>query len=363
VSTYDLLVNLGAKAGRRLRAAPRPFVRFARRYRRQQEPEAFRREAAAIDREIAQLAAGTAPIVAGPWLSEVGYEVLYWIPFLRWFRRTYKIPRERLVVLSRGGMEPLYADIAEAYVDLFDLLTPEQLAAGNDARRAEHEQGGQKQSAAGAFDLELIAAARSRLGLAPPSMLHPSTMFRLFRQVWHGNLAFDRLWRHTRYAAMTPAFDVDLAALPREYIAAKIYTGPALSASSETQAAVRMLIAQAARQVPVVTLDTSLGVDEHRDFDLSGIPHVISARALLPPRRNLAVQAAIIARARFLVGACGGLAWGAPFLGTATIALYDNDQLLAPHLFVARQAMRSADAAPFTTVDVRALARLGIGAA
>ena len=27
------------------------------------------------------------PILVGPWLGEVGFELLYWIPFLRWFAR------------------------------------------------------------------------------------------------------------------------------------------------------------------------------------------------------------------------------------------------------------------------------------
>ena len=26
------------------------------------------------------------PILVGPWLSEVGFELLYWIPLLRWIK-------------------------------------------------------------------------------------------------------------------------------------------------------------------------------------------------------------------------------------------------------------------------------------
>ena len=33
----------------------------------------------------AGMVAGGEPIVAGPWLGEVGFELLYWVPFLRWF--------------------------------------------------------------------------------------------------------------------------------------------------------------------------------------------------------------------------------------------------------------------------------------
>ena len=55
-------------------------------------------------------------------------------------------------------------------------------------------------------------------------------------------------------------------------------------------------------------------------------------------RTNLAVQLSIIARSRFFLSTCGGLAWLAPFLGVPTVAVYDTDHLLAPHLLVARQA-------------------------
>ena len=36
------------------------------------------------ERDLERAVAGGGPIIAGPWLSEVGYEVLYWVPFLRW---------------------------------------------------------------------------------------------------------------------------------------------------------------------------------------------------------------------------------------------------------------------------------------
>ena len=335
-----------------------------RRHSRAQEHRAFRREAEAIDREIAALAATTRPIVVGPWLAEVGYEVLYWIPFLRWFQDAFGIPPDRLIVVSRGGMEAMYRDFAAGYVDIFDLTTPQQLAARNAQRRSEGEGGGQKQSATSILDEELVAAVRSTRGLGEVAVCHPSLMFRLFRNVWHGNLPFDLLWRRTRYVATgrigrsertgpTPG-------IPDDFIAAKIYAGPALSTHEKTRDAVRAVVAQAATIAPVVLLEADLGIDEHRDFDLDGIPNVISARSLMSPRTNLDVQLALIARARFFLSACGGLAWQAPFMGVPTVAIYDSDSLLAPHLFVTRHAGALTGAAEFTSVDLRGLSRVGL---
>jgi hypothetical protein len=362
MSSFDLVINLGLKATRRLQAAHKPFVRLMRRSARAQEHRAFQEDAEAIDRQIGDLAAGTSPIVVGPWLAEVGYEVLYWIPFLRWFQDAYGIRRERFVVVSRGGMEAAYGELAGTYVDLFDLITPEALAARNAERRTDVEGGGQKQSGMSALDEELVAAARARAGLRDAVALHPSFMFRLFRNVWHGNLPLDVLWRHTRYLTQTLApghREIPSGiAIPGEFIAVKLYAGPALTTSPATREAARALVARAARVAPVVVLEADIGIDEHRDFDLDGLPGVTSARALMAARTNLAVQMALISRARFFMGTCGGLAWLAPFLGIPTVALYDADKLIAPHLYVARHAGARAGAADFTALDVRAVARL-----
>ena len=362
MSGFDAARNLGLKAVRRLQAVPKPFVRLMRRRARSEEHRAFRLEAETIEQDIARLAAGRHPIVAGPWLTEVGYEVLYWIPFLRWFQDAFGITRDRLVVVSRGGMEAAYREIAASYVDIFDVMTPAQLAARNAERRSSGESGGQKQSSASSLDDELLAAARSRLGLSTAAVCHPSLMFRLFRNVWHGNLPFDLLWRRTRYvaggrASMTAAMP---AGVPHDFIAAKLYTGPALSSSDATRAAVRALVTQVASMAPVILLDADVGIDEHRDFDLRGIPGVMSASNLMTARTNLDVQLALIARSRFFLSACGGLAWQAPFLGVPTVALYDSDHLLAPHLFVARQAGARSGAAEFTPLDLRGLSRLRV---
>jgi hypothetical protein len=331
-----------------------------RRRAREEEHRAFRRDADAIDAAIAQLAQGQAPIIVGPWLAEVGYEVLYWIPFLRWFQDAHGISPDRVVVVSRGGMESAYAGIAGRYVDLFDLMTPQELAARNQRRRTDAEGGGQKQSTSSILDDEVVGSVKSRLAIGEAQVCHPSLMFRLFREVWHGNLPMDVLWRRTRYEMTGRPSTPSHLAVPNDFIAVKLYAGPALSMNESTRAALRQLVARAAAVAPVVLLDVDLAIDEHRDIELDDLPGVTSARSLMHARTNLGVQLALVARSRFFLSACGGLAWLAPFLGVPTVAVYDNDQLLAPHLFVARQAGARTGAAEFTPLDLRAVSRLGL---
>jgi len=318
MSGFDAVRNLGLKAARRLQAAPKPLVRMMRRQARAREHEAFRRDAEAIDSSIAQLAQGTSPIIVGPWLAEVGYEVLYWIPFLRWLQDAHGIASERVVVVSRGGMESAYAGLAGRYVDLFDLTTPHDLATRNLQRRAAAEGGGQKQSSSSTLDDELLGMVRARLDIGDARVCHPSLMFRLFREVWHGNLPMDVLWRRTRYEAARLPITTTSLSVPNEFIAVKLYSGPALSMSDRTRASLRQLVARAAALAPVVLLDVDLGVDEHRDLELDDLPGVTSARSLMDARTNLGVQLALVARSRFFLSTCGGLAWLAPFLGVPT---------------------------------------------
>jgi hypothetical protein len=357
MSGFDAASNLALKALRRLQSAHKPIVRRMRRGERAREHAAFRHEVAAVEREIAAMAEGSGPIIVGPWLAEVGYEVLYWIPFLRWLVDAHGIARERLIAVSRGGLEVLYDELAGRYVDIFDVMTPQELATGNARRQAEQEGGGRKQTGASPLEADLVARVKGHLSVPDARVCSPAFLFRMFRNVWHGNLPVDVFATHTRYATTTLNVP-PVPGLPDDFIAVKLYAGPALTMSDATRAAVRGLVASAATVAPVVLLETELGLDEHRDFDLRGLANVTSAARLMQPRTNLGLQLSLIARSRFFLGTCGGLAWLAPFLGVRTVAVYDTDAMLAPHLLLARRAGHDAGAAEFAPLDLRAVTRV-----
>jgi hypothetical protein len=75
-----------------------------------------------VHRDLERSAVGGDPVIAGPWCSEVGYEILYWIPFLRWVMAAYKISPDRVIAVSRGGTSSWYAGIATRYVEAFDYV-------------------------------------------------------------------------------------------------------------------------------------------------------------------------------------------------------------------------------------------------
>jgi hypothetical protein len=147
-----------------------------------------------IKHTLAEQAAASGPLIVGPWTSEVGYEALYWVPFLAWAADRYGVPLERIVALSRGGTDLWYRSIAGRYIEIFDLVEPTEFAKQAAARR---ERGDQKQMALSEFDRELIRLASGRLGVRTAAVWHPGLMYRLFRAFWYGDRSLDFLLRHT----------------------------------------------------------------------------------------------------------------------------------------------------------------------
>jgi hypothetical protein len=333
-------------------------VRLKRRGERLVDQAAMFRSEWQISRELADVARGRQPVVVGPWLSEVGFEVLYWIPFLRWFEDRYRVDRERVIAMSRGGVGDWYRDVAGQYIEIFDHMTPESFASRNAARRTE-ESGGQKQLRVGALDDELVAAARAIAGASDVTVCHPSLMYRLFQQFWFGNRALDLVVSHTKFERMAATQTTGLD-LPREYIAVKFYTGAALPDTPGCRSALRDIVAAAGQELPVVLLDSGMTTDEHEDYPFRGLPNVISLRDRLDPRTNLGVQTAVIAGARRFIGTCGSLAWLAPLLGVDTVAVYAEDRFLLSHIFFATQVYRHTGAARFDTLDLRAAVHLDL---
>jgi hypothetical protein len=308
-------------------------------------------------RALRAAAAGSGPIMLGPWLSEVGYEALYWVPFVRWFTRQYDVDPDRLVTVSRGGVAPWYAGIASRYVEQFDLFTPAEFAARNEARRGDADQ---KQLALSDFDQEILSRARARLGIDRAAVCHPSTMFQLMRQFWLGNDSLQSVLEYTEYEPIAARADVTLPKLPDEFVAVKFYTGRALMDTPGHRQQLRQLVERIGRRQPIVALNTNLSLDEHADYVFQDVAGLITLDGWMTPQNNLAVQTEVIRRATRFVGTCGSLAWLAPMLGTDTLAVYADDHFLTPHLYAARHAYASMDAARFTPMDLAVLNNLDL---
>src|SRR5262245_221062 len=124
------------------------------------------RETSDVERVMSLLnLSGDRRLIAGPWLEEVGWEVLYWIPLLRWCVNRVPELRDRLVVVSRGGVADWYEGISDTYVDVADAYDEKtfarRLAAERESRDALGK--GMKHFAETAWQLEIAEWVSERL--------------------------------------------------------------------------------------------------------------------------------------------------------------------------------------------------------
>jgi hypothetical protein len=312
-----------------------------------------------VERDIARVVSGSDPIIVGPWLSEVGYEVLYWVPFVRWIQSQHDIPPDRLIIVTRGGAASWYSDITTNAVELFDLMSPDEYAAGNTQRSAE-DRGTLKQFVISSMDQRIVAEVQRRVGASRTQLLHPSLLYQLFHQFWLGHRPPSFLDRRTRYRRIT-APNVAVPPLPADFVAVKFYTAASLPPTDPVRRALRSIVVGLAERTPVVMLDTGLALDDHEDYSFAA-SRIHSVRDALTPRDNLAVQTAIISRASSFVGTCGALAWLAPMLGVDTTAILADARFLHGHLQVARRVYQLMDGGRFSPLDISAFEQLGLSA-
>ena len=70
------------------------------------------------------------------------------------------------------------------------------------------------------------------------------------------------------------------------------------------------------------------------------------------PERNLAVQSAVISRARAFVGTYGGYSYIAPFYGVPSVGFYSQESFKLHHLYVAQRVLEQLGGATVTAVNV-----------
>jgi hypothetical protein len=79
---------------------------------------------------------------------------------------------------------------------------------------------------------------------------------------------------------------------------------------------------------------------------------VLTITAHMSPERNLAVQTAVIARARAFVGTYGGYSYLAPFCGVSSLAFYSERSFKVHHLHVAQQIFSKLGGPSLVPLDV-----------
>jgi hypothetical protein len=297
------------------------------------------------------------PIIVGPWSGEVGFELLYWIPFLQGLRQAYPIDPERLIVISRGGVRAWYGHVGGEYVETFDLTTP-------DAFR-EATEGVKKQRNPRGFEKGLVTATMRARGLTRVHLIHPSLMYELFWAYWAYRATLSHVDRFASFRRLPPAAAALPPGLPSEYVAVRFYFSDCFPDTPANREFVARTIDALTARTHVVLLNTPFSVDDHSDFVATRSDRVHTIAEHMVPPSNLATQTAVIANARAFVGTYGGYAYLAPFYGVNAVAFYSRTTFKRQHLDLAHRVFERLGTIRLLPVDLRAVdpAELAFGSA
>jgi hypothetical protein len=284
-------------------------------------------------------------VIVGPWTGEVGFELLYWIPFLNWLAGQGPGGR-RLVVVSRGGAAMWYRHLTSRYVDILDLVTPTEFRERTAGKKKQYDR--QRE-----FDQELIGEVRRRLGLADGPVVHPSAMFRLFAALWRRRATIDLVESFSAFRVFTPPAIERPANLPAGYVVAKFYFSKAFPDTSENRTFVTDTLRRISRRVPVVLLSTSLQLDEHLDYQTRAGSGLFVVDAHTAPEKNLEQQTHLIVTASGFVGTYGGFSYLAPFYGVPSLSFFSRPGFEPHHLELAQRVFGRLFPGGFRSLDRR----------
>lgn len=342
-----------------------PAKRFARRYivprvlPQMMTGDMPTQEMSAIPKILQRMANSPRHIVVGPWLSEVGFELLYWIPFLNWVKTYRPFNPERLVVISRGGAGLWYRNITSNYIDLFDFYTPEQFRTKNADRLRENKQ---KHLALTDFDREILKLAYQHLGSKQVDLLHPMYMYRLFYPYWKSQMSISLIDTFASFERL-PALDTrDIAGeLPDDYTAVRFYFNESFPDTEENKLFVMRLLETLTEAGDVVLLNPDLHIDDHWEMAVGKNPRIHSVDRLMTPRNNLEIQTKVISRARAFVGTYGGLSYLAPMYGVTSLAFFSHREKFSPqHLELARRVFGNFKRGSYVVLDTSDIDVLGL---
>lgn len=270
---------------------------------------------AALDRDLARLAALKRPVIIGPCLSAVSWEVLFWLPFVKWARRQTGDAFPSAAV-ARGAVGSWYARTADTFVDVYDLMPIPEFMRRN--RERVREASTSKQTRISTFDRELIQLAASRCTFSDVECLHPSQLLGLSAQVWRGRMRLVELTSRAVYERL-PSSGEPAPNMPEKYVAVCFRFTTQFPDSPENRAFVTDAIRSGSERLPVVIL----GNASWKSLAPSGATHeILVVDSDSDPRHTNTMQANIVGHAQAVIGTLNGAVTLAPFQGVPAMCLH-----------------------------------------
>jgi hypothetical protein len=131
----------------------------------------------------------------------------------------------------------------------------------------------------------------------------------------------------------------------------RFYFSDCFPETPDNRELVRSLICALSRSMPVVMLTPGLSMDDHAEYEHPEMSNVLSLPRTMPAEENLAVQSAVVGRARGFVGTYGGYSYLAPFHGVPAVAFYSHRSFKMHHLHLAQRVFERLGGPSVIAVD------------
>lgn len=259
------------------------------------------------------------PILIGPWVEEIGSCALYWLPFVAQWQHRYRIPKDRLFAIARGG-SALWHEAGHP-VELFDYWPAEAIRL--ETLRRSQRSGSVKQASLSEMERTLYPTIAARLGLRRYHVLHPYAMYRAIRPWQVDQMSLAQVMQFLRFTEIpVPLLPLSLT-LPEKFVCVRFYARATWPLSEEVRDYCGQLVGELAKHIPVVVIGSTVHHDDHLDLNVTG-PNITSLVDVFPERDHLALQSAVIAKSQVFVGTYGGTMQLAVRLRKPSVGLYLN---------------------------------------
>jgi ABC-type polysaccharide/polyol phosphate transport system ATPase subunit len=245
----------------------------------------------AIDKALDRFTSLEQPLIIGPCLAGTAWEVLFWLPFLKWMRRQLGADPPATAV-SRCAVGRWYEGVASSFVDIYDLIPPEQFEACNQERA---RAGSLKQVEVSPFERELLHKASEQSGISGAEIVHPSLLLGLSAEIWRGRAPLSALLERGVFERLPPSGEH--LTLPDDYVAVSFFFTKHFPDAPENRARIADAVQTASARTRVVVLGDHdwLWSDGRLANQGQGVDLV---RQVSMPTRHRLVEAEVIGRSR-----------------------------------------------------------------
>ena len=250
-------------------------------------------------------------IVFGPFLGELGIELLYWAPTVNYI--ISKLPRGfNIIVISRGSMQDWYLQSDQiTYLETHDYRSVSDLE--NERLTRLKRFGMMKQLRLTAFERDLLTEMTNwKSGL----LVHPRLLGPIFRKFWDSKTGVNPILRRMIFGR--PKHAGGQPGLPNSFSCIRLYERETFRIADLDENGVEII--QALAPSRLVSLETGQQYDDHIPRSLKDLD---SLEPLLgtPARENLGRQTQLVAGSDLLISTHGGAAYLGLMCGVNTVAL------------------------------------------